>query len=208
MNYVITSRYLYLMFSLRSETLVDMYSLPTSPRAATSQSKLPKSHSGIYPHAISNLQLVEVHHDPPQSTTYSIGQQTRTTFLALVYVSRSPTTWTSKIGLHVFDAVVDSTETLTLTTRAHTTLNVGIATTALSLSASSGICLAVTHSSPGPVVLAHHIRRQQGSVWMMGVKTLKLSEDFQSRDMIAFDGFRGRLCLINRWTNIEILDYA
>jgi hypothetical protein len=208
MHYVITSRYLYLMFSLRSETLVDMYPLPTSPRAATSQSKLPKSHSGIYPHAISNLQLLEAHHDPPQSTTHSIGQQTRTTFLALVYVSRSPTTWTSKIGLHVFDAVVDSTETLTLTTRAHTTLNVGIATTALSLSASSGICLAVTHSSPGPVVLAHHIQRQQGSTaWTMSVKTLKL-EDFQSRDMIAFDGFRGRLCLINRWTNIEILDYA
>jgi len=208
MNYVITSRYLYLMFSLRSETLVDMYPLPTSPCAATSQSKLPKSHSGIYPHAISNVQLVEAHHDPPQSTTYARGQRTKTTFLALVYVSRSPTTWTSKIGLHVFDALVDSTETLTLTTRAHTTLNVGIATTALSLSASSGICLAVTHSSPGPVVLAHHIRRQQGSVWTMNVKTLDFSEDFQSRDMIAFDGFRGRLCLINRWTNIEILDYA
>jgi hypothetical protein len=206
MNYAITSRYLYLMFSLRGETLVDMYLLPTSPCAATSQSKLPKSHSGIYPHAISNLQLLEVHHDPPQS--HSIGQQTRATFLALVYVGRSPTTWTSKIGLHVFDAVVDSTETLTLTTRAQTTLNVGIATTALSLSASSGICLAVTHSSPGPVVLAHHIRRQQGSVWTMSVKPLKLSEDFQSRDMIAFDGFRGRLCLITGWTNIEILDYA
>lgn len=206
MNYVITSRYLYLMFSLRSETLVDMYPLPTSP--ATSQSKLPKSHSGIYPHAISNLQLVEAHHDSPQSTTHSKGQQTRATFLALVYVNRSRTTWTSKIGLHVLDAVVDSTETLTLTTRAQTTLNVGIATTALSLSASSGICLAVTHSSPGPVLLAHHIRRQQGSVWTMSVKTLKLSEDFQSRDMIAFDGFRGRLCLINGWTSIEILDYA
>lgn len=207
MNYVITSRYLYLMFSLRSETLIDMYRLPTSPGAATSQSNLPKSHSGRYPHAISNLHLVEAHHDPPHSTS-SAGQQSRTTFLALVYVSRSPTTWTSKIGLHVFDAIVDSTETLTLTTRAQTTLNVGIATTALSLSASSGVCLAVTHSSPGPVILAHHIRRQQDSVWTMSVKALKLSEDFQSRDMIAFDGFRGRLCLINGWTNIEILDYA
>jgi len=207
MNYVITSRNLYFMFSLRGETLVDVYPLPISPCAATPQLKLPKSHSGIYPHAISNLQLIEAHHDSPHSTTHSI-EQARTTFLALVYVSRSPTTWTSKIGLHVFDAAVDLTQTLTLTTRAQTTLNVGIATTALSLSASSGVCLAVTHSSPGPVILAHHIRRQQGSVWTMSVKTLKLSEEFQSRDMIAFDGFRGRLCLINGWTNIDILDYA
>jgi hypothetical protein len=85
---------------------------------------------------------------------------------------------------------------------------VGIATTELSLSASSGICMAVTHSSLGPVVLAHHIRRQQSSMWTMSVKTLELSEGFQSRGMIAFDGFRGRLCLLNGWTNIEILDYA
>jgi hypothetical protein len=190
------------MFSLRSETLVDMYLLPTSPSTATSQSKLPRSHSGIYPHAISNIQFVEA---LPHSTPHSIA---RTTFLALIYVSRSPTTWTSKIGLRVFDAIVDLAGTLTFNTGAQTTLNVGIATTELSLSSSPGICLAVTHSSPGPVVLAHYIRRQPSSVWTMSVKTLKLSEGFQSRGMIAFDGFRGRLCLINGWTNIEIVDYA
>jgi len=202
MNFVITPQYLYLMFSLRSETLVDMYLLPTSPSAAASPWKLPRSHSGRYPRAISNLQFVEA---LPQLTTYSIA---RTTFLALVYVGGSPTTWTSKIGLCVFDAIVDPAGTLTFNTGAQTTLNVGMATTELSLSASSGICLAVTHSSPGPVVLAHHIRRQQSSAWTMSVKTLDLSEGFQSRGMIAFDGFRGRLCLINGWTNIEILDYA
>ncbi|KAF8195581.1 hypothetical protein BJ912DRAFT_148735 [Pholiota molesta] len=112
------------------------------------------------------------------------------------YVNRSPTTWTSKIGLHFFDAAVDPHGALTFTTQSQTILNVGIATTSLSLSSRAGICLAVTHSSPGPAILAHRIERHQNSGCNMTTRAIKLPDGESSREMLAFDGYRGRLCLI------------
>ncbi|KAF8967168.1 hypothetical protein BDZ97DRAFT_1656887 [Flammula alnicola] len=212
LNYAITPRFLFLMFSMRSETLVDMYPLPkfadTTTPPPTLSGRLIRSHSGIYPHAISTIRVVETSLDQRQPKWHTLPQDTHTSFLALVYVSRSPRTWTSKIGLHLFDVTVDSNGTLTFTTQSETVLNVGIATTSLALSARAGICLAVTHSSPGPLILAHRIQRHQDSKCSMSVKTLKPPDGLQSRDMLAFDGFRGRLCLINGWTNIDVLDYA
>ncbi|KAF8903167.1 hypothetical protein CPB84DRAFT_1845985 [Gymnopilus junonius] len=184
LNYVISPRFLFLTFSTRNETLIEAYALPRNPEHC-SHGHLIKSYSGLYPHAISNIQLVG---------EFSL-------------MSNFPATWTSKIGLHLFDVTIDPAGMLVFTTQCQGMLNVGIATTTLSFSARTRSCLAVTHSTPGPVVLAHHIRRED-SGYTMSVKSLKLPEGLQSRDMLAFDGFRGRVCLISGWTNIEILDCA
>jgi hypothetical protein len=213
LNYAITPRSIFLMFSVRNETLVEVFPLPHYTGAIVRPSTsgcLVRSHSGTYPHAISTLKIVETFPCWPGGCLkiQSMPQGTHTSFLALVYVNRSPTTWTSKIGLHFFDAAVDPHGALTFTTQSQTILNVGIATTSLSLSSRAGICLAVTHSSPGPAILAHRIERHQNSGCNMTTRAIKLPDGESSREMLAFDGYRGRLCLINGWTYIDILDYA
>ncbi|KAF8798936.1 hypothetical protein BYT27DRAFT_7122547 [Phlegmacium glaucopus] len=206
MNYVITPRCLFMLFSLRTETLVDMYSLPciSDPLSSGICKRLFPSHSGVYPHAVSSLQTVETSADYQSYTTPDHGHAS---FLALVYVSRSPTSWTSKIGLHLFDLNVESTGTLSFLTKSVKTLDVGIATTKLASTSRAGTCLAVTHSLPGPTIIAHYIQHHDDEC-TMAVQTLSLPEGLQSRDMLSFDGIQGRLCLISGWTNIEILDYA
>lgn len=206
---VITARFLFVMFSLRNETIIDVYTLPqTAPDAAhgVSNKLIPRSHCGVYPHAISTIKAIE---------TYPSGRPfaTDTTpdsvcFLALVYINHQRTSWTSKIDLHVFDAVVSPHgATLDMNTLSKATLNGGIANTTLALSARRGLCMAVTHSSPGPVILAHHIERK-GTECTMTMKAIKPPHGFQSREMVSVCGFRGRLCLIGGWTYIEILDCA
>lgn len=209
MNYAITPQHLFLAFSLRDETSVIVYSLPKRPENLSSR-HLVRSHAGAYPHAISKLQVFETSPNRPKSGSNSRSQMedVRVSFLALVYVNRSATSWTSRIGLNLLDAQLSSTTgSLTFTTDLRRTLNVGIATTVLSLSCRSGKCLAVTHSMPGPVVLAHTINKEESRT-TMNVKVLKLPTGLQSRDMLAFDGVRGRLCLIHGWSSIEILDCA
>lgn len=208
MNYAITPQHLFLAFSLRDETSVNVYTLPKHLDDLPSRD-LVRSHAGIYPHAISKLQVLETLPNGRgcSSNPISVLEDVRVSFLALVYVNRSATSWTSRIGLNLLDAHVCPTGSLTFTTDFRQTLNVGIATTVLSLSARSGKCLAVTHSMPGPVVLAHTINKQESGTTMK-VKVLKLPTGLQSRDMLAFDGVRGRLCLIHGWSSIEILDCA
>jgi len=207
MNYVITPRFLFMMFSLRTETLVDVHSLPyiPDPLAPGICKCLFRSHSGVYPHAISSLQTVET---SANGQPYTAPDHGHASFLALVYVSRSPTSWTSKIGLHLFDMNVESTGTLSFLTKSVQTLDVGIATTTLASSSRAGKCLAVTHSLPGPTIIAHYIQHHHDDDCTMAVQALTLPEGLQSRDMLSFDGVQGRLCLISGWTNIEILDYA
>lgn len=201
------------MFPLRNETLVDVYRLPVLAGTllpGTTPKLLARSYHGIYPHAISDIRVMaDALHNRPfgKSKCHAPSKIASISFLALVYLRRTPT-WTSKIGLHVFDAIVDPIQTLSFITRCETTLNVGMVTTSLALSARAGTCLAVTHSSPGPVILAHYIQKHQDSRYTMSVKPLKCPKEIKSRQMLSFDGFRGRLCLINGWTYIDILDFA
>ncbi|KAF8158168.1 hypothetical protein B0H34DRAFT_444051 [Crassisporium funariophilum] len=205
MNYVITPRFLFMMFSMRSETLVDMYPLPNAQDLSQTvpPSRLLRSHQGSYPHAVSDIRAI-THYECRSASQ----KNAHTSFLALVYIRRSSTSWTSRIGLHLLDANVVSPHTLDLQTKSVQILDVGLATTALSVTSQAGRCLAVTHSSPGPTIIAHYIQNYQDDrASTMNVKVLKLPDGLQSRDMVAFDGVRGRLCLINGWTRIEILDY-
>lgn len=211
MNYAITSRYLFLLFSLRDETLVDVYTLPkrmdTAPPNTMHPRRLIRSHTGVYPHAISKIQVLETSSDTRLRTYNPLSKvdDIRVSFLALAYVNHSPTSWTSKIGLHVLDAHVHCTGMLTFITQSGRTLNVGMTNTMLALSTRSGKCLAVTHSMPGSVLLAHSITREESGC-TMSVKAIDLPKGLQTRDILAFDGFRGRLCLINGWTKFDILD--
>jgi hypothetical protein len=201
MNYVITPRFLFMLFSLRTETRVDVYSLPCIPDLVPPgfYNRLLRSHCGVYPHAVSNLQVVETSTSPDDD---------HISFLALVYVTRSPTSWTSKIGLHLLDVNVKSNGTLSFLTKSMQTLNVGIATTTLASSSRAGKCLAVTHSLPGPKIIAHYIQHHHDAESTMTTKALTLPKGLQSRNMLSFDGVQGRLCLISGWTNIEILDFV
>lgn len=201
------------MFPLRNETLVDVYPLPMLSGTllpGTTPKLLARSHHGVYPHVISDIRIMaDTMHEGPscKSKFHAPSKTAHISFLALVYLSRRPT-WTSKIGLHVFDATVDPIHSLSFVTQCETTLNVGMVTTSLALSARAGTCLAVTHSSPGPVILAHYIQKQQDSRYTMSVKPIKCPKELKSRQMLSFDGFRGRLCLINGWSYIDILDFA
>ena len=207
MNYVITPCFLFMLFSLRTETLVDVYSLThiPDPLSPGPRKHLFRSHCGVYPHAVSSLQIVETSKD---HQSYAALDNGHASFLALVYVNRSPTSWTSKIGLHLFDVNMESTGTLSFLTKSVRTLDIGIATTTLASSSRAGKCLAVTHSLPGPKIIAHYIQHHHDAECMMAVKALTLPEGLQSRTMLSFDGVKGRLCLISGWSNIEILDYA
>jgi len=213
MNYIITPQFLFLLFSLRTETLVDVYPLPQLDSSASGSLELPRSlairsHTGSYPHSISKVQLFE---ESPllQTPLQSLGgSDQQLSFLGLISLNRWPSGWTSKIGLHVFDIVLHPDGTLTLTTESERVLNVGMSSTALHLCSRSGQCLAITHSTPGPVIFAHHIQRKDSGC-VMNVKSIKLPEDLvQIRHMLGFDGFTGRICLVNGWSNIEILDCA
>ncbi|KAJ3503984.1 hypothetical protein NLJ89_g8178 [Agrocybe chaxingu] len=177
LNLAFTPQYLFFTFSSRVETSIDTYTLPTITEATPSL----------------------------QGVVESRGSHV--SFLSLVYVSRTPVTWTSKIGLHLFDVFLEPTGDIMFTTQASRTLDVGIATTQLFQTAQRGRCLAVSHSSPGSFLFAYHIERQGEAKHDMSVKPLKLPEGVQSRGVLSFDGVRGRLCLISGWTNIEILDY-
>lgn len=206
---VISARFLFVMLSARNETIVDVYTLPqTMPTAAhgANGKLIPRSHSGVYPHAISSIKAIETY--PSGRPFVADATPHSVSFLALVYINHPRTSWTSKIDLHVFDAIVSPLEaTVDLYTRAKATLNVGIANTTLALSARGGLCMAVTHSSPGPVILAHHIERR-GTECTMTTKMIKPPVGLQSREMVSMCGFRGRLCLIGGWTHIEVLDCA
>ena len=207
MNYIITPRFLFMLFSLRPQTLVDVYSLPCIPDPLPPgfYKRLFRSHCGVYPHAVSNLQVVET---STNRQSYTTTADDHISFLALVYVTRSPTSWTSKIGLHLFDVNIESTGALSFLTKSMRTLDVGIATTTLESTSRAGKCLAVTHSLPGPRILAHYIQHHDDAECTMAVKALTLPEGLQSRSMLSFDGVQGRLCLISGWTNIEILEIA
>lgn len=211
MNYAITSRHLFLLFSLRDETLVDVYTLPkrmdTASLTTIHPRRLIRSHSGVYPHAISKIQVLETSTEIRHRISNQVLKcdDVRVSFLALVYANHSRTSWTSKIALHVIEAHAHRTGMLSFVTQSGRTLNVGMTNTILALSTRSGRCLAVTHSMPGSVLLAHSITLEDSSC-TMNVKPISLPKGFQSRDMLAFDGFRGRLCLINGWTKIDILD--
>ncbi|CAA7261569.1 unnamed protein product [Cyclocybe aegerita] len=196
LNLAFTPQYLFFTFSSRTETSIDTYTLPTITEATPSLQgrHVIRSHTGTYPHAMSNIQVVE-----------SCGSHV--SFLSLVYVSRTPVTWTSKIGLHLFDVFLEPTGDIVFTTQASRTLDVGIATTQLFQTAQRGRCLAVSHSSPGSFLFAYHIERRGEAQYDMSVKSLKLPDGVQSRDVLSFDGVRGRLCFTSGWTNIEILDY-
>ncbi|KAF5315212.1 hypothetical protein D9619_007099 [Psilocybe cf. subviscida] len=204
---VISARFLFVMFSARNETTVNVYTLPqTMPNVAhgAGNKLIPRSHCGVYPHVISSIKAIETYPSGrpfgTDATPHSVS------FLALVYINAPHTTWTSKIDLHVLDAVVSPHGgTVDMYTISKTTLNAGIASTTLALSAREGMCMAVTHSSPGPLILAHHIERR-GTECTMSMKTIKPPRGLQSREMVAMCGFRGRLCLIGGWTYIEILD--
>lgn len=200
MRFVITAQHLFLMFAARATTMMDVYPLPKTIDITTPR-RLAPSHKGAYSHAISSIQVID-------DSSSSSSEDIRISFLSLVYIRPSPTNWTSKIGLYLFDADLDITGSVNFTSRCHRTLDVGIATTLLSLTSRGENCLAITHSSPGPVILAHHIHRPSDSDCVMNVKTLKLPEGIQSRDMLDFDGIKGRLCLITGWTNIDIVDYV
>ncbi|PPR02847.1 hypothetical protein CVT24_002325 [Panaeolus cyanescens] len=206
MRYIITPKHLFFLFAMREQTHIEVYPLPvlTPCRPWRSNRPLARSHSGLYLFAISSIHIVgQASNFPPTN------DDTRVLFLALVYVNRSRTSWTSKIGLHLFEAHLNShgPGSLGLNLKCQRILDIGIATTTLSLSANSDTCLAVTHSLPGPVVLAHSIRNLQSSRPEMHVKALKMPDRMQSRDMLTFDGVRGRLCLVSGWTRIEILDF-
>lgn len=205
MRYIITPKYLFFLFAMREQTHIEVYPLPIlNPcRPWRSTRPLTRSHTGLYLFTVSSIQVVG-HSSPITSPTID---DTRVMFLALVYVNRSRTSWTSKIGLHLFEAQLSGQGALGLNLKCQRVLDIGIATTSLALSANSETCLAVTHSLPGPVVLAHSIRNLQSSRPEMHVKALKMPDRMQSRDMLTFDGVRGRLCLVSGWTRIEILDF-
>ena len=208
MNYVITPLFLFMLFSLRTETRVDVYSLPCilDPMPPGFHERLFRSHCGVYPHAVSNLQIVKTSTNGQSYT--AAPDNGHVSFLALVYVTRTPTSWTSKIGLHLFDVNVESNGTLSFLTKSVQTLDVGIATTTLASSSRDGKCIAVTHSLPGPKIIAHYIQHHHDAESTMTIKELILPEGLQSRNMLSFDGVQGRLCLISGWTNIEILDFV
>lgn len=208
MNYVITPLFLFMLFSLRTETRVDVYSLPRilDPMPPGFQKRLFRSHCGVYPHAVSNLQIVKT---TAKDQSYTAAPENgHVSFLALVYVTRTPTSWTSKIGLHLFDVNVESNGTLSFLTKSVQTLDVGIATSTLASSSRDGKCIAITHSLPGPKIIAHYIQHHHDTESTMTIKELTLPEGLQSRNMLSFDGVQGRLCLISGWTNIEILDFV
>ncbi|KAF9556739.1 hypothetical protein CPC08DRAFT_76266 [Agrocybe pediades] len=205
MNFIITSQFLFLLLSVHSETLVDVYPLPQNESADEMPSNLVRSHTGSYPHPISKLQLF----DPSivNTSIHPIEQDIQLSFLGLIFVNRGPTGWTSKIGLHLFDMILHPDGNLTFTTQSERILNVGMSSTELYHCSRSGQCLAVTHSTPGPVIFAHHIQRKDSGC-VMNVKSIKVPELAQIRDMLGFDGFTGRICLVNGFSNIEILDCA
>ncbi|KDR82868.1 hypothetical protein GALMADRAFT_855174 [Galerina marginata CBS 339.88] len=58
MNYAIAPGFLVLTFVLKNETLFDTYTLPRQLEPYSS-GRLIRSHSGVYPHGISNIQVVE-----------------------------------------------------------------------------------------------------------------------------------------------------
>jgi len=209
MNYVITPPFLFMLFSLRTETRVDVYSLPRIPNPVPPDfhKRLFRTHCGVYPHEVSNLQIMETSANC-QSYTAAPDNGHVVSFLALIYVIRSPMSWSSKLGLHLFDVNLESNGTLSFLTKSMRTLDVGIAAT-LASSSRAGKCLAVTHSFPGPDVIAHYIQHHDDAESTMAFKALTLPEGLQSRTMLSFDGVQGRLCLISglEWTNIEILDF-
>jgi len=202
---IITAQYLFLMHSVQPVTHVETYALPQNVYniATPSAKRLAKSHWCTFPHVISSIKVTEV-------SRTAVPGSFRVSFLALAYLKSSPTSWTSKIGLHVFDADLedDVASEVTVWPRCHRILDVGIANTSLALTAGGEHCLAVTHSSPGPVILAHHIHCPSSSECVMNVKTLNVPEGMLSRSVLDFDGIRGRLCLIAGYTHIEVLDYA
>ncbi|TFK40777.1 hypothetical protein BDQ12DRAFT_721394 [Crucibulum laeve] len=210
MNYLITPEYLVLMFSQRSETAIEIYPLPGVLSRNLQDNQLVCSHRGIYPHSISKVQPFNLE---PHSSSSNNTSSTRKSsdqhiaFLALVYTSRNPMAWTSKIKLQLVDIYFLSGTSLNVVDRCDLTLNVGIATTDLACTSSTGSGLAVTHSTPGPLLQAYYISHNSGLKDPMKKKWLELPRDLGSRELLAFDGYRGRLCVIHGWSQMDVIDY-
>ena len=100
--------------------------------------------------------------------------------------------------------------TIEFETRCEEVLQVGITATTLAASSRDGVGFAVTHSLPGPTLRVYHVedREEEGSKASLTAQDLTLPEGLNSREMLAFDGTRGRICLVHGWTRIEIVDYA
>lgn len=215
-----------MLFPLKSETHIEVYPLPhTKETMPSSNSLLSLSHQGVYPHMISRSNLfnrrpsqkklaaapTEEDANPTECTkSTNVDSEETISLLSVVYMRQSPSpgAWTSKVNLHLLDARLRTSGAIEFSTRCSQMLQVGIAATTLSSTSHNGTGFAITHSSPGPTIRVYHIQDQDGSEPSMSAQTLKLPSGLQSREMLAFDGYRGRLCLVHGWTRIEVIDYA
>ena len=154
---LITPRFLFMLFSLRAEILVDVYSLLCIPDPVppSLRKRLLRSHCGVYLHATSNsgdiCELSIVYSTrrwlyilPGSRLCHSFANE-------LDFENRSPTFRCKLSGTLSF--LIKSVR-----------LDVGIATTTLC----AGKCLAVTHSLPGSKIIAHYIQHHHDAECAMG----------------------------------------
>lgn len=110
--------------------------------------------------------------------SYTALDDGHASFLTLVYVTRSPTSWISRIGLHLFDVDLESSVALSSLT-IYMRLDIGIAT-------ATQVAVTVAQSLPAPKIIVHYIQHHDVEC-AMAVKVLTLAEGLQSRNMFYFE---------------------
>jgi hypothetical protein len=209
MSYLILSTHLLMLFPSRSETHIEAYQLPHQAGIVNG----PLLYRGVYPHMISRSSVFNRPPTPLTTFPNTDKDTSKISLLAIVYMRQQPAgPWTSKVNLHLLEARLlpdpaADVGTIEFETRCSEVLQVGIAATTLAASSRNGVGYAVTHSLPGPTLRVYHIRDDGGEP-VLAAHDLKLPEGLNSREMLAFDGFRGRICLVHGWTRIEIVDYS
>ncbi|KAH6911579.1 hypothetical protein BKA70DRAFT_860438 [Coprinopsis sp. MPI-PUGE-AT-0042] len=209
MSYLILPTHLLMLFPSKSETHIEAYQLPHQVGSTPG----PLLYRGVYPHMISRSSIFN--RPTCHNGTDDNVDNTKIDLLAIVYMrQQTHGPWTSKVNLHLLEACLIANSaspsdvgTIEFETRCSEVLNVGIAATTLAASSHNGVGYAVTHSLPGPTLRVYHVRDDGGQATLVA-HDLKLPEGLNSREMLAFDGFRGRICLVHGWTRIEIVDYS
>ncbi|TFK24376.1 hypothetical protein FA15DRAFT_641108 [Coprinopsis marcescibilis] len=214
MNYTFSPSHLLTIYPLRTETHIEAYPLPHTPNGhlvqAIEDPHLKLSHRGVYPQMLSRINLFNQRtHRTPQTAEATGGVEYDLSLLTIAYMPH-PVRWTAEINLQLLDARLSHSGMIEFSTRCSYPLKLaGIAVSSLSSTSNNGVGFAVTQSSAFPPDLnVYHIQHQHGTEpSAISVQSLKIPAGLENRELLGFDGYRGRLCLIDSWTRIEILDY-
>ncbi|EAU86028.1 hypothetical protein CC1G_11700 [Coprinopsis cinerea okayama7 len=212
-TYLFSPNHLFALYPHKSDTHIEAYRLPSAEDSIADHTVL-QTHSGVYPHLMSRTCVFQRAPNDPPSTPQSMPYDDEVTFLSVVCASApfQSRARTPELNLHLLDAKLLPSGKIDFAKRCSEHVPVGSFTpTTLVSTSRSGSGFAIIHA-PHSLTSVYYIQHQDGMQPSIVQHALKIPTGLQDGHLLAFDGYRGRVCWINgwhdEWSQIDVVDYV